>query len=374
MTGIATGPGERVVIAAGGTGGHVFPALALARGLAESGLEPRIVTDRRGTAFGGALGEVRCHTVRAGRLAGGPLATAAGGAALAAGFWQARRLLRRLAPAAAVGFGGYASVPPVAAASSLRVPVVVHEANAVLGRANRWLARRAAAVATGFPDPAFAGAPESVHTGVPVREAFAEARARAWEPPARGGPIRLLAVGGSQGARILGRVVPSALAALPEALRRRLQVDQQCRPEDEDAARRVYADAGIEARVRPFIDDMAACLAGAHLVIARAGASTIAELAAVGRPAILVPYARAADDHQTANARAVAAAGAGWLAPEDSLDAAALADRVARLLDDPAALARAAAAARAFGRPDSAELLVALVLRVCRGREREAGR
>lgn len=356
-----TGP---VAIAAGGTGGHVFPALALAGGLRAAGIEPVFVTDRRGVAVDGDSSGVARYAVSAGEVSGrGPLGALRGGAALAAGFAQARRLFRRLAPALAIGFGGYASIPPVVAASSLRVPVAIHEANAVLGRANRLLARLAAAVATGFPG----AAPGGEHTGVPVRGAFLAARARPYAAPAGGAPIRLLAVGGSQGATSLGRTAPRALALLPERLRRRLRVDQQCREEDSDAARRIYADAGIEARVRTFFPDMAELAAEAHLAIARAGASTIAELTTVGRPAILVPYPHAADDHQTANARAVEAAGGAWLAPERGLGAESLRDRVERLLDDPGALERAAAAARAFGRPDATERLVALVRRLAGG-------
>ena len=357
----------RVVIAAGGTGGHVFPALALARGLRRNGFEPVFVTDRRGVSFGDDLGDVPCHTVRAGGVIGRGWSGARRGAVeLAAGFVQAHTLFRRLGPALAVGFGGYASVPAAAAACSLRVPVLIHEANAVLGRANRWLARWAAVVATAFPDTARSTA----HTGVPVREAFLAARARPYRAPTGGGGVRLLAVGGSQGARSVGRVVPRALAILPRALRRRLHVDQQCRREDEDAARRIYAEAGIDARVAPFIDDVAERLASAHLVVARAGASTIAELAAAGRPAILVPYPHAADDHQTANAEAVAAAGGGWAVSERAFDAGSLADRIGRLLADPAALDRAAAGARGIGIPDSVDRMVALVRRLCG----EAGR
>ncbi len=353
--------GALAVIAAGGTGGHVFPALALARGLRADGIEPAFVTDRRGIAFGDGLSDVACYAVRAGGVAGlGLFGALRGGLALAAGFVQARRLFRRLGPALVIGFGGYASLPPVAAAASLRIPVLVHEANAVLGRANRLLARRATAIATGFPDTVDAGA----HTGVPVRDAFVAARARPYAAPSDDGPIRLLAVGGSQGARFLGRVVPHALASLPERLRQRLQVDQQCRPEDEASALGAYAEAGIVARVSRFIDDVSVRLAAAHLVIARAGASTIAELTVVGRPAILIPYPHAIDDHQTANAHAVAAAGGGWPMAESALDVGALRNRIAALLDDPAALQRAAAGARGLGRPDAVERLVALARRV----------
>ena len=353
-----------VAIAAGGTGGHVIPALALARGLRADGIDPVFVTDRRGVAFGDELQGVARHAVRAGGIAGRSLFGRIGGAvSLAVGFVQSRRLLRRFAPAVVVGFGGYASLPPAAAAASLRIPVLVHESNAILGRANRLLARRAAVVATGFAGDLGAAA-DCVHTGVPVRDAFLSARARGYAAPGADGRVRILAVGGSQGATSLGRTVPRALASLPQGLRRRLRVEQQCRAEDLESARTAYTEAGIEAHLAPFIDDVARRLADAHLVIARAGASTVAEIAAVGRPAILVPYPFAADDHQTANARAVARAGGGWLVAEGELDAPGLARRVAALLEDDAALERAAAGARALGRPDCVARLVALIRRL----------
>ena len=289
-----TGP---VVIAAGGTGGHLFPALALAHALRVNGHEPAFVTDRRGIAFGDELAGVACHAVRSGGLAGrGLLAKLRALVDLALGTLQARRLLRRLAPSLAVGFGGYASVPPLLAAASLGVPTMIHEANAVLGRANRLLAPRARAIATAFPETAGLGPRTATRTGNPVRQEFIAAREIAYLPPTALAPFRLLVIGGSQGARVLGRVVPAALAALPEALRRRLAVSLQCRAEDLDAARRTLAAAAIEAEVAPFFADIASRLGAAHLVIARAGASTVAELACVGRPAILVPFAGAVDD------------------------------------------------------------------------------
>ncbi len=350
-----TGP---VVVAAGGTGGHVFPALALMRALRDGGIEPALVTDRRGEAWENEVGAGRCHTIRAGAVSGrGIVGALWGGAQLAAGFLQARQLFRRLVPRLAIGFGGYASLPPVAAAASLRIPVVVHESNAVFGRANRWLSARATAVATAFPNTGI----EGIHTGVPVREAFISAREIPYAAPRDDDPVHILVVGGSQGARVLGRVVPQALAALPAQLRKRFVVSQQCRSEDEAAARDIYEKAEIRADVRPFIDDVPARLGKAHLVVSRAGASTIAELTTVGRPAIFVPYRYAADDHQTANARAVAGAGGGWLEAEETLNPADLGRRVTGLLREPDALERAAARARCLGCTDSAARLVKLV-------------
>lgn len=359
MTRAASGP---VVIAAGGTGGHVFPALALARALRSAGVAPEFVTDRRGTAFGGDLANVPCHKVRAGGLAGrGVSGMLRGVFNLLLGTLQARTLLRRLAPSLAVGFGGYASVPPLLAARSLGIPTLVHEANAVLGRANRMLAPGARVIATAFPDTTklrLADQQRLLSTGNPVRAEFIAARSVPFPEVGAAGKIEILAVGGSQGARVVGRTLPAALAKLPDGLRGRLRVVQQCREEDLDTARKVYRDAGVDASLAPFIENVADRLAASHLVIARAGASTIAELTVVGRPAILIPYPHATDDHQAANARAVATAGGAWMISEHDLTPESLAHRIEQILGDPAGLATAAARARAIGHPDAVERLM----------------
>ena len=351
-----------IVIAAGGTGGHVFPALALARGLMHDGQATHFVTDHRGGSFGTEFADVPCHTVRAGALAGrGLLGTVRGLAELVLGVLQARSLLRRLTPTLAVGFGGYAAVPPLLAAWSLGIPTLVHEANAVLGRANRLLAPRAKAIATAFPETVKVRPRDEarlIQVGNPVRESFVAQRDCPYTAPSADGPIDLLAVGGSQGARVLGTVLPIALATLPENLRARLRLVQQCREDDLAAAQTIYREAGIDARLAPFIDDMADRLAAAHLVIARAGASTVAELTAVGRPAILIPYPHATDNHQEANAKALAAAGAAWVMIEREMTPALLGTVIADRLTDPSALTDAAAHARGFGRPDAVARLV----------------
>jgi len=357
-------PGLTFVLAAGGTGGHLFPAEALARELVRQGAQVHLATDRRANAFADKVPGVSICQVRAGRFGGGPLHLAYGVAEMALGIVQARRLLRRLAPDVVVGFGGYASVPTMLAASQLGIPTVIHEQNAVLGRANRLLAPRASRIATGFAETAGLRAADrirTVHTGNPVRPAILAA-ATAYMPPVPGQPIELLILGGSQGARIFSDVVPPSLAALPSELRGALRISQQARPEDRD---RVVADlqaAGIAAEVETFFNDVPARLARAHLVVCRSGASTISELAAAGRPALLVPYPHAMDDHQAANARAFAAAGAGWAMPQSSLTAPPLAERLTELLRDGAALGHAAAQARGFGRDDAAERLAALAI------------
>jgi UDP-N-acetylglucosamine--N-acetylmuramyl-(pentapeptide) pyrophosphoryl-undecaprenol N-acetylglucosamine transferase len=281
---------------------------------------------------------------------------------LAAGTFEARGALAKLAPGLVVGFGGYPSMPTVSAALSLRLPVLLHEQNAVLGRANRVFAGRAAVLAASFGGAALESWPRTarlraVVTGNPVRPAIA-GRARApYVAPAEDGEIRLLVFGGSQGARILSEVVPSALSALPRATQNRLRVVQQCRREDLDRAERIYRDAGIAARLTTFIGDMPEQLTAAHLVISRAGASTIGELTTVGRPAILAPYPHATDDHQSANARAVADAGGAWVMPDSELTPPALAKQLQRLLASPDRLSAAAAAAAGLGRPNAVEAL-----------------
>ncbi len=350
-----------VIIAAGGTGGHVFPALALAGALRDEGIEAAFVTDRRGSAFEGELPGIACYAVRAGGVAGrnviGILRSLTN---LMLGTWQARGLLRRLKPSLAVGFGGYASVPPLFAAGGLGVPTLIHEANAVLGRANRLLAHRARMVATAFPETVRVPANGQVaHTGNPVRAEIVAARDVPYDAPAPDAPFRLLVIGGSQGARIMGRTLPKALAELPDAARKRLRLTLQCREEDLREARATLEAAGIEAEVATFFHDIAERLAGSHLVIARAGASTVAELACVGRPAILIPYAHATDDHQSANAAALADAGGAWAIAESDLRGDSLRDAIAARMADPG-LADAAAKAHALGTPDAAAKLAAL--------------
>jgi UDP-N-acetylglucosamine--N-acetylmuramyl-(pentapeptide) pyrophosphoryl-undecaprenol N-acetylglucosamine transferase len=371
------------VIAAGGTGGHLFPAEALAGELIRRGERVDLVTDARSEAFAERLPGVTVHRVRAGRPQGGPWRAARGFAELAFGTFAARRLLRRLAPRCVVGFGGYPSLPTMLAASLLGLPLVIHEQNAVLGRANRLLAGKAKAIATAFPTTLglrLQDASRTRHIGNPMRPAILARAASTYAPPAPEGPIELLVIGGSQGARVLSEIVPPALALLPEALRRRLRVVEQARPEDRDGVAEAYRRDAIAAEIQSFFRDMPERLERAHLLICRAGASTIAELAAVGRPALLIPYPHAMDDHQSANARAFAEAGGGWVVPQKELSAKGLARRLAELLRDGEGLAEAARRARDFGRRDAVEQLAALALAVAcpglacgaAGRERAA--
>ncbi len=354
-----------IVIAAGGTGGHFFPAEALAAELVARGHRIALMTDARSGAqasevFAGA----ERFLLRGAGLAGRGARAVGAAAALAIGVVQARRILARLDAAAVIGFGGYPSVAPVLAAASLRgrrPAIVLHEQNAVLGRANRFLSRRADALALGFAGTL--GIPTElarVVTGNPVRPTIAALRGMPYAPPDEGA-IALLVLGGSLGARVFSDVVPAAAAQLPEALRRRLSVVQQARVEDVERVRLAYASLGIAADVSTFFADIAERLSAAHLVIARAGASTVSELAVVGRPAILVPLPGAIDDHQTANARALSRVGGAWLVPQPLFTPAALAEQLAALFADHHALRDAAAGAACAGMAEAATLLADLV-------------
>jgi UDP-N-acetylglucosamine--N-acetylmuramyl-(pentapeptide) pyrophosphoryl-undecaprenol N-acetylglucosamine transferase len=356
------GPAVRpIVIAAGGTGGHFFPAEALAAELLKRGHRVALMTDARSgglasPTFAGCERFVLSGSGIAGR---GSVRAATAALALAAGTWQARASLSRLDAAALIGFGGYPSVAPVLATRLLRrrPRVLLHEQNAVLGRANRALSRFADWLALSFAATARvpAGA-QTLVTGNPVRPSIVSAP---YAPPVA--EINLLVLGGSLGARVFSDIVPDALAALPPALRVRLRVTQQCRAEDIDRVRAAYADAAIPATLAPFFGDMPALLAAAHLVIARAGASTVAELGIVGRPSILVPLPIAIDDHQTANARALADAGGAWVVPQPTFTSATLATQLETLLSEPALLPIAAAQAAYQGRADAAAQLADLV-------------
>jgi UDP-N-acetylglucosamine--N-acetylmuramyl-(pentapeptide) pyrophosphoryl-undecaprenol N-acetylglucosamine transferase len=362
---VTSAAGLTFVLTAGGTGGHLFPAQALAEQLVGAGAAVHLATDGRADGFAAAVPGVEVCRVWAGRIGGGPVQSAYGLAEIAVGIVQARRLCRRLDPDAVVGFGGYPSVPTMLAAAQLGYPSLIHEQNAVLGRANRMLARRVKRIATGFADtaelrPADRG--RTVFTGNPVRPAIRAVADIPYCAPEAGQPVELLILGGSQGARIFADIVPPALAALPGDLRARLRVSQQARPEDCARVSAQLRDAGIAAEVESFFRDVPARLARAQLAICRAGASTVAELAAAGRPAILVPYPHATDDHQFANARAFAARGGGWVIPQLALSAPLLTQTLTERFADPAGLALAAVQARGFACDDAAERLMAAVL------------
>jgi UDP-N-acetylglucosamine--N-acetylmuramyl-(pentapeptide) pyrophosphoryl-undecaprenol N-acetylglucosamine transferase len=349
---------QPVVISAGGTGGHMFPALALAAELERRGQAVALICDRRGVRYVPA--GRRHHVIAAGSPSGTALQRAKGALALATGIVQSLVLLRRLSPAAIAAFGGYAAVPVGLAAGMLRLPLLVHEQNAVLGRANRLIARRAAQVALSFAATRHAEtiAPaRRLVTGNPVRPEIASRWGDAYVAPSATGSVEVLVFGGSQGARALSEALPAAIALLSADQRRRVRLTQQCRPEDLERVGQAYRDLGVEVVLQTFFDDLPARLAKAHLVVSRSGASSLAEILALGRPSILIPYRFAAEDHQRANAAAVADAGAGWVLDEATLTGAALAGLLSRCLEQPDALAAMAARARALGRPDAAQAL-----------------
>ena len=360
-----------VVLATGGTGGHVFPAEALAGVLAGRGASLALLTDARGRQWKGALAGHPIHHLRAASPSGGIARRLASFADLGLGFLQALRILRLIRPAVVVGFGGYASVPTVLAARVLGVPSVVHEQNAVLGRANRLCVGGAAAIATAFASVRHlaAGDARVRLVGNPVRDAVRRLRELAYRAPTSDELLRLVVIGGSQGAASVSDVIPQAVLALPAELRARLAIVQQCRAEDLERVRETYRSAGIAAELATFFPDFPARLAGAHLVVARSGASTVAELSTSGRPSILVPFPHATEDHQRANAAALDEVGACILLPQERFTAAALASHMRALLGEPARLAQMAEAARAAGHPDAAEHLAELVIAVARGRK-----
>jgi UDP-N-acetylglucosamine--N-acetylmuramyl-(pentapeptide) pyrophosphoryl-undecaprenol N-acetylglucosamine transferase len=355
-----------IVIGAGGTGGHMFPAAALARTLLERGYRVALLTDRRGQGFGPELSEVATYRLSAGAVLGtSPWRKLVAALQLVRGVFQARRLLRKLGATAVVGFGGYASLPAVWAGAGRGLKVVLHEQNAVAGRANRLLARKATQIATSFA--AVQGLSEAerarcVLTGNPVRAAIAEVGRRPYAVPGPKDRLTLLVTGGSQGARVFNELLPAAVCRLPAALKARLTVCQQVRGQDLSEVQALYQACGVEAVLKSFFDDMPQRLAAASLLVCRSGASTVAELAAAGRPAVLVPYPFAADDHQRANAEAFAAAGGGWVMPQGELSVESLAAQLQRLFEEPATLVRAAGAARAFAQERAAERLADLVL------------
>lgn len=358
------------VLAAGGTGGHMVPAHALAAELKSRGHGVLLITDDRGARFPGLFEGVPVHILPAGRMRGGPIAWLKALGSVVKGRGEAKRLYREHKPDAVVGFGGYPAFPSLLAASAMHIPTVLHEQNAVLGRVNRLLAGEAEAIGTAYDEvdrlkPKHKS--KSVLVGNPVREAVARLGELPFPPFDEFAPLKILITGGSQGATVLGEVVPDGLGMLQPSLRRRLQVVQQCRPDDIERVRKTYAELGIPAELTTYIEDMPDKLADAHLVIGRAGASSLAELTVAGRPAILIPFPSATDDHQTANAREITRAGGARTIQQADFTPEVLARQIEALAMDPVALNNAAARAMSVGRPHAARDLADLVERVGNG-------
>ena len=354
--------GPLLLIAAGGTGGHMFPAQALAEAMVGRGWRVKLSTDARGARYaGGFPREVQIAEVASATFArGGVLAKALVPFRIAGGVMAALWGMMRDKPAVVVGFGGYPSIPALTAATLLGLPRMIHEQNGVLGRVNQLFAPRVMAVACGTWPTDLPDGVTGTHTGNPVRAAVLERAGAGYIPPGDY-PMSLVVIGGSQGARILSDVVPTAVAGLPDALRRNLRVAHQARAEDLDRVVDAYGQAGVNADVQPFFADIPRRLSEAQLVISRSGASSVADISVIGRPAILIPFAAATGDHQTANARGLVEGEAAILIPESALDAGSLSAQMAAVLENPEAAQAMARNALAHGRADATDRLVELV-------------
>jgi UDP-N-acetylglucosamine--N-acetylmuramyl-(pentapeptide) pyrophosphoryl-undecaprenol N-acetylglucosamine transferase len=357
-----------VLLAAGGTGGHLFAAEALAEALSRRGIAVALATDDRAERYGKTFPARDIHVIASATVRGrNPLSLARTAAMLGIGTMQGLRLLTRMRPAAVVGFGGYPTIPPVLAATLRKIPTVIHEQNAVMGRANRFLAPRVDAIATSFAgvlDREGKLNAKATRTGNPVRPAVIAAAATPYAAPDTTGPMRLVVFGGSQGARIMADIVPPAVERLARQLQARLAVVQQAREEDLARVTDIYARAKVAAEVAPFFADLPARIASSHIVVARSGASTVAELAAIGRPAILVPLPHALDQDQSANAGVLERAGGAMRLRQDDFTPDRLAAEITALASAPQKLVAMAAAARSQGATDAAERLADLVSRV----------
>lgn len=364
------------MLAAGGTGGHLFPAFALAEELGRRGYAVDLATDMRGDRYGTGFPARTVYKIPSATLASrSPVALARTSVTLARGIRVAWRVLGKVSPGVVVGFGGYPSFPPLIAARMRAIPTALHEQNAVLGRANRMLARRVDAIATSFATTRFLDDPLALKahfTGNPVRASVIAAAATPYAVSSSEETLRLLVFGGSQGARVFADIVPSALASLPEPVRRRLELVQQAREEDLQRVVAAYAAAGIRATVRPFFQDLPERMAASHLVIGRSGASSVAELTVIGRPSILVPLPHALDNDQLQNATRLAESGGAWCIEQRDFSPGRLAAEIERLAGEPSQLAAAAAAAKRAGRPDAVERLADLVEELARGRRNVA--
>ncbi|MCG6203689.1 undecaprenyldiphospho-muramoylpentapeptide beta-N-acetylglucosaminyltransferase [Rhodopseudomonas sp. HC1] len=359
-----------ILLAAGGTGGHLFPAEALGVVLMKRGLRVRLVTDSRAMRYSGLFSADMIDVVPSETVRGkSPWALTRTGVILGSGTAKALALMLRRKPAAVIGFGGYPTLPPLFAASALRIPTLIHDANAVMGRANRLLSSRVSAIATSLPgvldrDPALAA--KTTTTGTPMRPAILAAAAVPFAPLQADGPLRLLVVGGSQGARVMADIVPGAIEQLGPALLARLVLTQQVRDEDMARVRAVYDRLKLNCELAPFFTDLPARLAASHLVVSRSGAGTVAELGAIGRPSILVPLPGAIDQDQFANAGVLADAGGAIRMVQNDFTPERLAGEITALATDPAKLTAMADAARTVGRLDAADRLADLVMQVAR--------
>jgi UDP-N-acetylglucosamine--N-acetylmuramyl-(pentapeptide) pyrophosphoryl-undecaprenol N-acetylglucosamine transferase len=359
-----------ILLSSGGTGGHMTPAQALGRDLISRGFRVEIITDKRGLNYASMFDGIKMHPIKAGTLGTGVLGKIKGAVNLGVGLLQAQRLVSRLKPDAVIGFGGYPSVPGVYAAQKQKIPTIIHEQNAIIGKANVFLAPKASRIALSLP--VLSGLEDNDKTraeitGNPVRPDIAALFTEPYPNLKEDGPVHILVMGGSLGAKVFSDIVPRTLARLPAVYRSRLHVVQQCRPDDLETVRGIYAESQIKAELDVFFDDIAGKLKECHLVIARSGASTVAEVTTAGRPAIFVPYPHHKDQQQKMNADSVADAGGAWVMAENGFTQEALLARIETFLQNPQVLFRAAEKARSCGRPDAARKLGNLVTALVSG-------
>ncbi len=357
---------KHIVLLTGGTGGHIFPAQALASELQKLGHKLHIFTDQRANTFPTTGTQFSYEYIYTSRISGAnPLKILTASIKIIKGFLQARRILKQLTPDAVVSFGGYAPLPAILAAQSLGVPTLLHEQNAVLGRANRLSAYLTNRICLSYQTTQKIPK-KAAHivklTGTPVRDAFQHARLTPYKALTESDPVNLLVIGGSQGARILSVILPQAIAALPPEIRARLSITQQCRPEDLDSVKAQYDTLNVKAELQSFIQNIAECIEKSHLIISRAGASSISEITCVGRPSILVPYPFAINDHQTANGATLAETGGATLIANNMFTPERLSETLKALITTPDCLAEMAAAAREFGKPNATDALTQEVM------------
>lgn len=361
-----------IILSCGGTGGHMTPAQALAKDLLSRGYRVEVITDERGLKYTPLFGDIPMHVVRAGTAGPGIMGKVKGGMNIALGLAKAAKLLKALKPALVVGFGGYPSVPAVYAAQLQKIPTIIHEQNAIIGKANAFLAPKAERIAISLPTIQGLSEDEkirTIYTGNPVRPEVAALYTAPYPALQNDGPMRIFIVGGSLGAKVFSDIVPETLSQLPAEYRARLNIVQQCREDDLDQVKATYEKAEIKARLAVFFENVAEEIANAHFVICRSGASTVAELTTAGRPAIFVPYPHHKDQQQKMNADIVADAGGAWVMTENGFTVEALRARVEMLMQNPETLFRAAENALSCGRPDATRKLGNLVTALVSGWE-----
>jgi UDP-N-acetylglucosamine--N-acetylmuramyl-(pentapeptide) pyrophosphoryl-undecaprenol N-acetylglucosamine transferase len=368
---------KQVLISAGGTGGHMFPAEALARDLIGRGYRVALATDSRGMKYQPFADGIPVHVLRSATLKPGLFSKVKSALSLGIGYLQARRLIDKLKPAVVIGFGGYPSFPAVYAAQKKNIPTIIHEQNAIIGKANAMLASRADRIATSWPQIeglSETDAVRAVVTGNPTRPDIAALYNKPYPTLEQDGVLNIFVMGGSQGAHIFSEVLPEMVDNLSASHKARLKIVQQCREEDIEQAREAYAQAGVEAELRTFFGNVAECLEKCHLVIARSGAGTVAEVTTAGRPAIFVPYPHHKDQQQKRNADAVFDVGGAWVMTQDGFTVEALLARIETFLQNPETLFRAAENARTYGKPDAARRLGNLVTALASGWDKRANK